>query len=677
MNISFDNPAWWLLAAAVVPLVVHLVARTRPAERRFSSVRLLQELVRLQTRRTRPKDWLLLLLRTLLCACVAGAFLLPYIGGGDGSGGRALVIVLDNTASMGATDGQQGRMNRALGVAQAAIRAMAPGDCANMVTLAGYPEWVFDRPESARPLLLRELARTQSLPVASAGVAEALAAARRQLEALPEGMSGQLLLISDFQTATMQQAMAEVAEEKNLSCVNVAQTTAVENTSVVSMSLAPAKPLPGQKVTLSVKLQHRQGKLPREGRIPLSVTLSAGNLRLSQPCELPCGGEETVMFELEAPREVGDWLLTARTEADAYPGDNTRHLVVPVAEKLDCLAIASDRSHLGFMLRALENIPFLRILYLPSLPETAADFVVWHAPTAADVPSIRERLEAGETVLIVPDFVNDTALRPLLTGKEGEIKGETRTDGSFWVPEVCAADDESFAVFGREPLTRGMREGVYQRLGSEFAEFTQGGKVLMSYPPGEASGTPVPALLRKTAGKGRLLIWNMPITARNSRQGFLPLFLPVLAEQLLHARGDADAEEPVAGQDYLQMTPPAGVAARDLLLLNADGEEQALVLQGNTARSEQVAVPGVYYWQAGGKVLRTVAVNFPREESDLRSFVPAVAGEMLSVPDAIQGGGTMPRTALWPWLLGVAYLLLVLEFIICRPAGAAKRELKS
>ena len=677
MNISFDNPSWWLLAAAVVPLVVHLVARTHPAERRFSSVRLLQELVRLQTRRARPKDWLLLLLRTLLCACVAGAFLLPYIGGGEGGGGRAMVIVLDNTASMGATDGQQVRMNRALEVAQAAVRSLAPGDCANMVTLAGYPEFVFDRPESARPLLLRALARTQSLPIASAGVAEALSTARRQLSELPEEMAGQLLLISDFQTSTMQQAMAEVAGDKNLACVNVAQTTAVENTAVVEMALAPAKPLPGQKVTLSVKLQHRQGAVQREGMVPLSVTLSAGNLRLSQPCELPCGGEETVTFALEAPTQEGDWLLTAQTEADAYPGDNTRYLVAPVAEKLDCLAIAADRLHMGFLLRALENIPFLRTLYLPSLPESSADFVVWNAPTAEDVPAIRERLEAGETVLLVPDFVNDTALLPLLTEKGGAIKGETRTDGSFWVPEICEVDDASFAVFGREVLARGIQEGVYQRLGDGLAAVNSGGKVLMRYPVEEPSDKPVPALLRKSVGKGCLLVWNMPVTARNSRQGFSPLFLPMLAEQLLHARGNANMAEPVAGQDYLQMVPPVGVAARELRLLNSDGEEQPLVLQGKTVRSERVAVPGIYYWQAGEKTLRTVAVNFPREESDLRSFVPVSAGETFSVQNAAQAVAARPRVALWPWLLGAAYLLFVLELIICRPAVAAKHESES
>ncbi len=677
MNISFDNPAWWLLAAALVPLLVHLVARTRPRERRFSSVQLLQELVRLQTRRARPKDWLLLVLRTLLCACVAAAFLLPHLGGsGDGAGGRALVLVLDNTASMGAADGQQVRMNRALEAAQAAVRNLAPADTANLVTLAGYPHFLFDKPESARPLILRELARTQSVPAASAGVEEALAAARRQLENLPEGVEGTLMLISDFQTSTMRRAVEQLADMENFCCVNTAQAAALENTSLPSMYLTPARPLPGQKVTLTVNLQHRNGLSAAEGSVPLSVTLAAGNLRLSQPCELPRGGQTSVHFELTAPQTGGDWLLTVQTEADAYPGDNTRHLVVRVAEKLDCVLIAADRSHSGFMLRALENVPFLRTLYLPSLPETPADFLVWHAPVAADVPAIRQRLDAGETVLIVPDLEQDTALLPLLTGKDGTLRGETRTDGEAWYTEVAAQDDASFGIFSPESLGALAQEGIYRRLGADAARVAQGGKVLLQY-PAAAGAAAVPALVRRPMGQGQLLIWNMPVTARYSRQGFSPLFLPMLAEQLLHARGRAEEAEPVAGQDYLQMVSPVGVSASELRLADASGAELPVEIRGGVARCELPAMPGVYRWLVGDKELRTVAVNFPVAESELTSYTPAAAGKMLSAQDAAAYAASAARVALWPWLLGLALLFFILELIICRPSKGGKQVAES
>ncbi len=670
MTISFDNPNWWLLCVVPIPLLVHLVARTRPAERLFSSIVLLRELVRLQSSRRRPKDWLLLLLRTLLCGCLAGVFLLPNWGGGaDGEGGRALVLVLDNTASMGAADGQQVRMNRALSIAQTAVQNLSPQDSVNLVTLAGYPRFIFERPESARPLIVRELARTASLPAAAGDVSAALQAACSQLNNLPDGVNGQVLLISDFQTATMQNAIDSIENKALLRCVNVAQTAAVENTALTAMSLTPANPLPGQKVTLTVTMQHWQGAVAREGAQPVSVSVNAGNLRLSQPCELERGKQRKVQFELTAPAAPGDWLLTAQTEPDGYPEDNTRHLVVQVADKLDCLAIATDRVQLGFMLRALENTPFLRTLYLPSMPDTAADFVVWHSPTQADVPAIRERLAAGETVLIVPDFEKDTALLPLLCGREGSISGELRNDGGNWKVDFSAPDDPSFSLFERAALENMGDAGIYRRLGSDLTAAAVGAKALIHYRKEDADSAPVPALLRKPMGHGELLIWNMPVIARDSRQGFSPLYLPLVAEQLLQARGASDDVEPVAGQDYLQFIIPSGVDVAELRLLAADGTECPLVFQGAVARSEQPAVPGVYRWLAGESELKTVAVNFPREESDLRSFSPDGSVAVLNPQNATQISSFSGRVALWPFLLAAAFVLFVVELLICRKPG--------
>lgn len=659
MNISFDNPQWWLMVAALVPLVVHLVARTRPGEYRFSSTALLQMVVNRRLRHARPRDWLLLLLRTLLCACVGGAFLLPFTtGDGEGADGRSIVIVLDNTASMGAADGQLVRMNKAVEVATSAIQSLGPTDRANLVTLAGYPDFMFERPESAHALLLRELARLKSTPSASAGVDDALSAALRQLEDASANGRGRLLLISDFQSSTMAGAVEKLSASKSVSCISVAQTSAVENTSVTAMFLTPAKPLPGQKVVLSIELQHRSGTSPRQGTMPLTVSLSSENLCLSQPCELTCDGKSMVHFELTAPDKPGDWLLSVQTDADSFPGDNIRHLVVSVVDKLDCLVVAADRSHGGFMLRALEHLPFLRTLCLPSIPGTAADFVVWISPTSADVPAIRERLQAGETVLIVPDMEQETALHLLLTGHPKTIAGELLTDGSSWQTRFCAEQDNSFELFSPAARRIWEKETAYCRV-RELPELP-GASVLMNYEDG------VPALIRKAESRGNLLIWNMPVTARYGRQGFSPMFLPLVAEQLLHARGNGLVTEPMAGQDYLHFEVPKGISVRDLRLFNAAGEELPVTSSPGGARSEQVALPGVYYWMAGDKRLATVVVNFPEDESDLRSFTPYSAGEYLTIEEAEQVLTGASRSPLWPWLLGGGWLFFLLELFICR-----------
>ena len=71
MNLFFSNPLFWLMAAAAIPLLVHLFARSRPREREFSSLIFLRRAVKRHVRLRRPKDWLLLAVRTLAAACLA------------------------------------------------------------------------------------------------------------------------------------------------------------------------------------------------------------------------------------------------------------------------------------------------------------------------------------------------------------------------------------------------------------------------------------------------------------------------------------------------------------------------------------------------------------------------------------------------------------------------------
>lgn len=667
MMLHVHNPMWWLLGAAVLPLVVHLLSRCRPKQRLFSSVTLLQELVRLQMRRTRPRDCVLLLLRTLLCACLAAAFLQPYWGNDEeGDAKRVMVVVLDNTASMAAADAQVVRMNRAVELAHAEVKSLAPADRVNFMTTAGFSSSLFDAPESAQALVLRELANTTCQPAAAGAVAELLESAAQQLEHLHEHQKGELVVISDFQRSTMEKPLAQLLQKRPntpLRCLNVAQTPVQENTCVESLSVSPAKPIPGQEVQVTVALRHFAAKASEP--VVLNVTLAAGDLRLSQPCRVEPDGQGTVVFSLTAPQDAADWVLHAYTEKDAFSADNERYAVVPVRSKLNCLAITPDRARMGFVLRALENIPYLQTLQLPALPDTPADFVVWQAPSAADAATIRSLLKAGSVVVVLPDLLKDTACAPLLEGRDDVYIGEMKTDGSHWETEVVAKDDAVFELFAPLALQKLQQEAIYARLGGNFGKsLPVGCSVLLRYADG------VPALLRCPVGAGSLVVWNMPVTARDNRWAYSPLCLPMMAELLLHSRNTGEAEEELmAGQDYLQLEVPTHADAQAIRLVDAAGAELPTLLLRRTLRSQETVNPGIYRWLAGDEVLKVQAVNFPTEESALVSFVPEVAGQAAE-PVAFDQLGTTEsakgRIELWPWLLACALVFFILELLLCR-----------
>ena len=69
---SFLNPLFLIgLAAAAIPILIHLFTRKRPREMAFPSLEFLAEVNRSEIRRLRLRQWLLLLLRTLAIAALA------------------------------------------------------------------------------------------------------------------------------------------------------------------------------------------------------------------------------------------------------------------------------------------------------------------------------------------------------------------------------------------------------------------------------------------------------------------------------------------------------------------------------------------------------------------------------------------------------------------------------
>ncbi|MFA6109535.1 MAG: BatA and WFA domain-containing protein [Candidatus Latescibacterota bacterium] len=102
----FLNPLALLgLAAALIPLAIHLLHRGRTRPVPFSNLRFLRRLEQSRMRRIRLRQWLALLLRTLVIALVVAAYARPAYRHNAGWGGQnppvAAVILVDVSYSTG------------------------------------------------------------------------------------------------------------------------------------------------------------------------------------------------------------------------------------------------------------------------------------------------------------------------------------------------------------------------------------------------------------------------------------------------------------------------------------------------------------------------------------------------------------------------------------------------
>lgn len=243
-GLNFLNPIFLAgLAAAALPILIHLFSRRRAREITFPSLEYLQEISRRKVRRMRLRQWLLLALRVLIIAFFAMAMGRPAIRGGAGvitRGSSTMAVVLDNSFSMGAADprrsgetpplddappagvpGARGGAGSAAGTAAGGLDAGTPFDESGTVyqsakeraleildlmgegdrgilALPGRPVTLpFVTPVADAGLLRQEVRRaplsaeTADLPAALAQVVPILASART--------MNRELFIVSDFQ----------------------------------------------------------------------------------------------------------------------------------------------------------------------------------------------------------------------------------------------------------------------------------------------------------------------------------------------------------------------------------------------------------------------------------------------------------------------------------------------
>ena len=110
------------LAAAAVPLVIHLLTRRQPRRTTFSSIEFLREVRLAKMRRFRLREWLLLLLRILAVACLALALARPALQGSilSSKGTTTSYLLIDRSLSMAQREGGETffekAQNRALAV---------------------------------------------------------------------------------------------------------------------------------------------------------------------------------------------------------------------------------------------------------------------------------------------------------------------------------------------------------------------------------------------------------------------------------------------------------------------------------------------------------------------------------------------------------------------------------
>ena len=647
MTLLLQHPALFgLLALAGLPVLVHLLSRTRPPEYRFSNVEFLRKVIRRTARFRRPKDWLLLILRTLALIALAAAFISPLLVSSNAAlpGERTTVILLiDRSASMAAREGAGSRFETACAEAARFLDDSHPA-AANLVWIDAEPDAAFPEPAPNLGFLTDLLQKAEPHPEPGA-LSSAFDLAVRQL-AKAEGHR-EIIILSDFQASAWKTFQPAPPAGIKVSTHKIAGSSP-SNLAVVRLLAQPAEPVAGQEVTLLANVRNFSPDPVRS-----QLTLDAGGARQSQAIDLPAWGEAETAFTLR-PASSGPLAVTASIAPDAFPGDDARHAVLRVR---DAIRVVQPQPNPAIA-RLVSALPWLEA----SDKARPGDVLVTTAPDAGTLALAQSGVTIvihGPTAINLPPLAADTSMEASTTG------------GWQILPDENHPANRLFRTgdFGN-PFAGKFKERL--RLPSDLP----GTKRIATYQDG------VPAIIEIPTSGAPILFFNLPLDPAKSDWSTQGVFLPAFAEILLRTQPrTASGADQVLPGSLLTHTSDDPAQAGAVTLLGPDNKPLAITetasAGGSLWQSQLPATPGLHQWQVSAQTIDYTAVNFPESESDLRPLdtAPDFDGKSTAAPSLARQAALSRGLLLWPWLALAALLFLVSESLVhlrqSRPPSAA------
>ena len=661
MSLLFQHPALLgLLALAGLPVLVHLLSRARPPAYRFSNIEFLRRVLRSTARLRRPKDWLLLALRSLALFALAAAFTAPVLISKSASlpGEKSTVILLvDRSASMAAREGAGSRFDAACAQAARYLEQAKP-DHANLIWIDAEPDAAFPEPGPNLTYLTDILKQVKPRPEAGALTA-AFDLALRQLAKV--GGHRELVIVSDFQASAWRDFAPSLPGNIVVRTQRVA-TSSPPNVTVSRLIPQPAEPVVGQDLTLLTRVQNFSAEPLRT-----QLTLDADGARQSRAIDLPAWGEAESAFVLR-PATPGPMPISASVEADAFPADDARFAVVHVRDSLR-LALttapdSADAKILGKLAKSLSWLEGVTDLTISQRP----DYHFISAWSGDNPAALRQAALAGTTLILRPAAACPlAAIRSLLNVPANPVDGPLALDASpaGWsvIPEETHAANQLFRSgdFGN-PFGGSFRERLH--LPATLA-------TLPNIRPIALFADGIPALLECPTTNASILLWNLPLDPSKTDWPTQGSFLPALAEILLRTRprGAAESAYVLPGIPLTwSSTDPAHAGAISLLGPASEPIEitESATAGGTLWQAKSPATPGLFRWQISGQPIAFTAVNFPDSESDLRPLeaTPAFGKLNASSDSLVRQAALAQGLPLWPWLALAGILFLVLESLV-------------
>jgi hypothetical protein len=377
MNLLQPSALWALTAVPVI--VLFYVLRPRHRRQIVPSVRLWKQLPSDLEGRPRwrlPVTSLLLITQVLIASGLAFALARPAL---PGATRQHLIIVLDLSPTMLATDVNPNRLGLALSNAQQLVASLASDDLATLITIEPIPRIVAT---GQGPRALDDAFRTVAAAPAEGDVTSAMTLSAQTAQ-LSRDTHNRIVVISDGARQSMATAYAgPIAADVSFQQVGGSD----DNVGITALTVRPMIGAANRYVGFVQVTNFSQQAV----KVP--ITASADGIRFGQQTlALPVRGH----VELSLPLPAGTRHLAVAIDAkDKFSADDTAEVLVPDSQKLSVTLVTTDPDFWNRAFSTLPNVEAKVVSPTGYKPDNAIVTVF-----SAFVPST---LPTGNVVLVAP-----------------------------------------------------------------------------------------------------------------------------------------------------------------------------------------------------------------------------------------------------------------------------------
>ena len=695
---TFLNPAVLIgLAAASIPVLIHLLNLRKLKTIEFSTLIFLKELQKNKIRRVRLKQWLLLALRVLIILMIVTAFARPTlegvsIGGTTSAAKTTAIFILDDTFSMSVIDQKGSYFNQAKETIKRLLKQLEEGDDVGLILISGDKD--FELPLTTNIGSLEE--RLNELKISSAtGTINSALIAASDFISQSKNFNKEIYLLTDFQRnriaideniTNLNQVLKDQVRLYSLNFADgVKYNISIDDLQVTTKIFEKDKPIRFKATITNYSEQIANN---------LVVSLFLGGKRSAQQ-SINLNPDETKMVFLEGITEQTGYVdASAEIEDDDIDMDNKRFATVYIPEVVSILLLSENVTDTKFIKLALQpavengnlKITEYNFSKMNSLQLSSYDLVfLFGGYKDLSFGNLTQYVRSGGGLAVFPSSVSDLAGFQKLNDK---LKLPSPTS------VVVSSDSHTDPVdFDKIDFNHPVFQNIFRDDQKKEIESPQINNYYKISPKGK--GNSLITLLDGSSflceykiGNGKIFIFNVAPVLEWSDFPLKSIFAPLIYKSIyyLSAKRNTDivyiAGEPLNIHIANRLLPQIKIENPDRNedLINLNVNDYEFISYNNTY------VSGNYSIYSGQKLLEIISVNTDPLESNVKYISDSEFDDYLS---RINFKGDHVRikkgedpanvilqarfgSELWRYFLIAALILALVEMTIAR---SAKKEL--